>query len=47
MAQHLLINGLSAQEAAAEVGFDDYSSFYRSYMRVTGHSPAQDKGVSG
>lgn len=46
MAQHLLINGYSAQEAAAEVGFDDYSAFYRSYVRVTGHSPAQDKGAS-
>jgi len=46
MAQHLLINGYSAQEAATEVGFDDYSAFYRSYVRVTGHSPAQDKGAA-
>lgn len=43
MAQHLLMNGYSAQEAAAESGFDDYSSFYRSYIRVLGHSPAHDK----
>lgn len=44
MAQHLLINGFSAQDAAMEAGFDDYSAFYRSYVRVLGHAPSQDKG---
>lgn len=44
MAQHLLINGFGAQDAAAEAGFADYSAFYRSYVRVFGHSPSQDKG---
>lgn len=44
MAQHLLINGFSAQDAAIESGFDDYSAFYRSYVRVLGHAPSQDKG---
>jgi len=44
-AQQLLINGTSAQNAAAEVGFADYSSFYRSYVRILGHSPLKDKGV--
>ncbi len=44
-AQQLLINGFSAQNAAEAVGFGDYSSFYRSYMRILGHSPLKDKGV--
>lgn len=45
LAQELLINGLSAQEAAAHAGFGDYSSFYRSYRRILGHSPLKDRGV--
>ncbi|MBQ8597488.1 MAG: helix-turn-helix domain-containing protein [Lachnospiraceae bacterium] len=44
-AQQLLINGASAQVAAAESGFTDYSSFYRSYTRILGHSPIRDKGA--
>lgn len=44
MAQHLLMNGFSAQDAAVEAGFADYSAFYRSYVRVLGHPPSQDKG---
>lgn len=44
-AQQLLINGFSAQEAASESGFVDYSSFYRSYMRVLGHAPIRDRGT--
>lgn len=44
-AQQLLINGVSAQEAAIASGFGDYSSFYRSYTRILGHSPLKDRGV--
>ncbi len=44
-AQQLLISGVSAQEAAARAGFGDYSSFYRSYTRILGHSPLKDRGV--
>jgi len=44
-AQQLLINGSSAQSAAAASGFKDYSAFYRSYTRILGHSPMKDKGV--
>lgn len=43
MAQHFLLNGFSAQDAASESGFHDYSAFYRAYVRVTGHSPSSDK----
>ena len=45
LAQQLLIEGSSAQEAAAEAGFGDYSSFYRAYTGILGHSPLQDRGV--
>lgn len=44
-AQQLLIDGCSAQEAALASGFQDYSSFYRSYTRILGHSPIKDRGV--
>lgn len=44
-AQQLLINGVSAQEACIRSGFSDYSAFYRSYMRILGHSPREDRGV--
>ncbi len=43
LAQHLLISGCRAQDAAIEAGFDDYSAFYRSYVRVLGHAPSGDK----
>ena len=44
-AQQLLITGYSAQEAASQAGFGDYSSFYRAYTRINGHSPLRDRGV--
>ena len=45
LAQQLLIEGSSAQQAAAEAGFGDYSSLYRAYTKILGHSPLQDRGV--
>lgn len=44
-AQQLLINGYPAIQAAIEAGFGDYSSFYRAYKKVTGHSPLRDRGT--
>lgn len=44
LAQQLLIDGYSAQDAAAGSGFHDYSSFYRAYSRILGHSPLKDRG---
>ena len=41
-ARQLLAQGMGAAEAAREVGFSDYSSFYRSYRKVTGRSPRAD-----
>ena len=42
-AKQLIFEGNTATDAAAGVGFDDYSAFYRAYRKVTGHSPAADK----
>ncbi len=44
-AQMLLFNGCHAKEAAANSGFLDYSSFYRSYTRILGHPPGKDRGA--
>lgn len=44
LAQQLLIDGYSAQNAAAGAGFHDYSAFYRAYTRILGHSPLKDRG---
>lgn len=43
MARQLILNGTTAQDAASECGFGDYSVFYRSYKKFIGHGPAQDK----
>lgn len=42
IAQHLLGNGVPAKEAALKVGYNDYSTFFRAYKKITGHSPTQD-----
>lgn len=43
-AEQLLKNGHPATDVATEVGFGDYSSFYRAYKKITGHSPKKDIG---
>lgn len=45
-AKQLLLNGYSAQEAALESGYSEYSTFYRSYLKVHGNSPALDMRLS-
>ncbi len=44
-AQQLLLNGCSAQAASQAAGFQEYSSFYRAYVRVLGHAPLKDRGA--
>ncbi len=39
IAKELLRNGASAQKAAENCGFRDYSVFYRAYIRYFGHAP--------
>lgn len=40
MAQQLLANGEPATAVAYQVGFSNYSSFYRAYCKQTGQAPA-------
>jgi len=41
-AKQLLINGITAAQAAVLVGFGDYSSFYRAYKKRYQYSPSKD-----
>lgn len=41
-AKQLIINGVSAAEAAYQCGFGDYSAFFKAYKKVLGHSPKED-----
>lgn len=43
LAQELLRSGVSALQAATQVGYGDYTSFYRAYMRILRHPPETDK----
>ena len=40
-ARELIKNGKNASDAAEACGFNDYSAFYRSYMKRYGHAPTQ------
>jgi AraC-like DNA-binding protein len=40
MAQNLMLQGQSANSAAAIAGFGDYSSFYRAYIKIFRHAPS-------
>ena len=41
LAQQLLKDGKPAAEVAQLTGFQNYSSFYRAYLKQTGHSPTE------
>lgn len=41
MARQLMLNGHTASDAAIQSGFGDYSSFYRAYRKIMGHSPRE------
>lgn len=40
-AKGLLLGGVPAQKAAGQVGFSEYSTFYRAFVKHTGMSPAK------
>ena len=42
-AQQLLINGVPAVRAGEAAGFADYTTFYRTYKKLMGHSPISDR----
>ena len=41
-AQNLIQNGENPTEAAKLCNYDDYTTFYRQYKKITGHSPRCD-----
>jgi AraC-like DNA-binding protein len=42
-AKQLIESGETASSAAYKVGFGDYSSFYRAYVKVIGRSPTAEE----
>lgn len=42
MAQHLLKKGTPAKDVAKQIGYSDYSAFFRTYRKITGHAPTQE-----
>lgn len=44
MAKQYIDSGMSAKLASEAVGYQDYSAFYRAYVKVTGKSPRSEKG---
>lgn len=45
-AKKMLITGIKPTQAAEILGFSDYSTFYRSYISVTGKSPSDDPAAT-
>lgn len=43
LAQNLILIGKSSSEAAEKSGFNDYSNFYKNYIKFFGHSPSKEK----
>lgn len=43
LARHLLLRGQKATEVATACGYEDYSAFYRAYMKYFGHSPKDEQ----
>lgn len=47
LAQSLIRGGAKATDVAEELSFTDYSTFYRSYIKIIGVSPLLDKSSHG
>ena len=43
LAKERITEGMKPAEAAFSVGFSNYSSFYRAYKKLTGHSPKSER----
>ena len=43
MAKKLISQGGSASKIYSECGFNDYSSFYRAFVKNFGYSPKEEK----
>lgn len=46
-AKELLAEGQSAAEAAVQVGYSDYSTFFRAFKNIVGISPNKYKKIKG
>lgn len=42
-AQNMIMDGVPATKAAEKCGYENYSTFYRQYLTVTGSAPLQDR----
>lgn len=42
LARQLLENGIPAKEAAVQVGYNDYSTFFRAYKKIIGSAPTSE-----
>jgi AraC-like DNA-binding protein len=43
-AKQYIDSGMSAKAASKAVGYQDYSAFYRAYVKIVGKSPKSEKG---
>lgn len=43
LAKEKIADGMKPAEAAFSAGFANYSSFYRAYKKLTGHSPKNER----
>ena len=43
LAQTMIADGQKASKVSEELGFNDYSTFYRTYVKITGMNPTTDK----
>lgn len=46
-AQNLIKSGIRPTKAYTMAGFEDYTTFYRSYKLFFGHSPGDNQVTSG
>ena len=46
-AKKLIAQGMPASTAAAQAGFSDYSNFFRTYKKITGRTPSEDRQAGG
>lgn len=46
MAKQLMLKGCTAQEAACTCGFQDYSTFFRTFKRCMGYAPTQGQAFN-
>ena len=46
LAKELILSGLSPDQACFQCGYRDYSTFFRAYRKLFGHSPQEGRTLS-